>query len=316
MSKKISALIVFGLCASLFYWSELKLEQLVEINSIAIVFGSLFPIVFVLARNGAAHWSESMVALGVPLGLLGGTIGVTGILGGTIGINGMSAWMGGYSTIYPATAIMLVTVLYGGIVSALGYFATDGAEKQNNRLSRTSLVRALFPFACIVLYSMLDAAVISIWLSLEALSVFFAVFASQIFLGQKFSFQRVTEGALFAAILCLVLALIQWYSAGELDPDAINLAINGLTYGLIIYIFAYVISRSQGDNESDKMETGRANWHWMEVTAFMVFMLFAPETLRETLMNEEDTVAKAEETVLLEQRFASLEQRISDIENQ
>ena len=80
MSKKISALIVFGLCASLFYWSELKLEQLVEINSIAIVFGSLFPIVFVLARNGAAHWSESMVALGVPLGLLGGTIGVTGIL--------------------------------------------------------------------------------------------------------------------------------------------------------------------------------------------------------------------------------------------
>ena len=80
MSKKISALIVFGLCASLFYWSELKLEQLVEINSIAIVFGSLFPIVFVLARNGAAHWSESMVALGVPLGPLGGTIGVTGIL--------------------------------------------------------------------------------------------------------------------------------------------------------------------------------------------------------------------------------------------
>ena len=57
MSKKISALIVFGLCTFLFYWSEL-LEQLVEINSIAIVFGSLFPIVFVLARNGAAHWSE------------------------------------------------------------------------------------------------------------------------------------------------------------------------------------------------------------------------------------------------------------------
>ena len=34
MSKKISALIVFGLCASLFYWSELKLEQLVEIQQL------------------------------------------------------------------------------------------------------------------------------------------------------------------------------------------------------------------------------------------------------------------------------------------
>lgn len=154
------------------------------------------------------------------------------------------------------------------------------------------------------------------FLSLEAASVFFAVFASLVFLGTRFSFQRLTEGGLFAAILCLIIGLIQWYSAGELDRDAINLAINGLNYGLIIYIFAYVISRLIGDKESSKIETGRANWHWMEVTAFMVFMLFAPETLRETLINEQDAAALAEETALLEQRFASLEQRISDIENQ
>ena len=133
MSKRISTLIVFGLCASLFYLSELKLERLVEINSIVIVFGSLFPIVFVLARSGAAHWSESLLALGVPLGLLGGTIGVTG----------MSASMSD-SSAYPALRIMLLTVLYGGIVSALGYFAIDKAEKQNNRLSRTNLVLATF----------------------------------------------------------------------------------------------------------------------------------------------------------------------------
>ena len=306
MSKKIFALIVSGLCASLFYWSELKLERLVEIHSIVIVFGSLFPIVFVLARSGAAHWSESLLALGVPLGLLGGTIGVTG----------MSASMGDFRAIYPATAIMLLTVLYGGIVSALGYFAIDKAEIQNDRLSRTKLVLALLPFAFITLYMMVAAAGIATFLSLEALSVFFAVFASQVFLGKRFSFQRVTEGALFAAILCLVLALIQWYSAGELDRDAVNLAINGLNYGLIIYIFAYVISRSKGDKESKKIETGRANWHWMEVTAFMIFMLFAPETLRETLMNEQDAVAQDEEIELLEQRFANLERRISDIENQ
>lgn len=101
MSKKIASLIVFGLCASLFYWSDLKLERLVEINSTIMVFGSLFPIVFVLARNGAAHWSESMLALGVPLGLLGGTIGVTQL----------SAHMNDSSAAYPATSIMLLTVL-------------------------------------------------------------------------------------------------------------------------------------------------------------------------------------------------------------
>ena len=143
-----------------------------------------------------------------------------------------------------------------------------------------------------------------------------ALAIDHLLLGRRFSFQRLTEGGLFAAILCLIIGLIQWYGAGELDRDAINLAINGLNYGLIIYIFAYVISRSKGDEESNKIETGRANWHWMEVTAFMVFMLFAPETLRETLMNEQDAVALVEETELLEQKFASLEQRISNIENQ
>ena len=174
---------------------------------------------------------------------------------------------------------MMLTILYGGIVSAFGYFAIDRAEKQNNRLSKDNLVLATFPFAFIVLLAMLDTAEISIFLSLEALSVFFAVFASQTFLGQRFSFQRVTEGALFAAILCLVLALIQWYGAGELDRDAINLAINGLNYGLITYIVAYIVSLSREDTESTKIGVGRANWHWMEVTAFMVFMLFAPETI-------------------------------------
>ena len=119
MSKRISTSIGFGLCISLFYWSELKLERLVEINSIIMVFGSLFPIVCVLARSGAAHWSESMLALGVPLGLLGGTIGVTA----------MSAGLNDYSVVYHVSAYMLLTVLYGGIASAAGYFAIDEVEK-------------------------------------------------------------------------------------------------------------------------------------------------------------------------------------------
>ena len=305
MSKRISATAALGLSVVAFIYSDFALSQLIEPNGISFVLGSLAPIVLVLARSGAAHWSESTLALGVPLGLLGGTIGVTNL----------SAHMNDYSAAYPATSIMLLTVLYGGIISALGYFAKDKAEKQNNRLTKTSMAIALAPFVFLVCYTFVNFG-ISPFLSLEALSVFFAVFASQLLLGRRFSFQRLTECGLFAAILCLIIGLIQWYGAGELDRDAINLAINGLNYGLIIYIFAYMISRLKGDTESNKIETGRANWHWMEVTAFMVFMLFAPETLRETLMSAQDAVALVEETALLEQRLASLEQRISDIEKQ
>ena len=66
---------------------------------------------------------------------------------------------------------MLLTVLYGGIVSALGYFAIDETEDQNNRLSRTNLVLALFPFVSITLYIMDAAAGIATFLSLEVIRV-------------------------------------------------------------------------------------------------------------------------------------------------
>ena len=47
----------------------------------------------------------------------------------------------------------------------------------------------------------------------------------------------------------------------------------------------------------------------------MLIGFFAPETLRKTLINEQDAIAQVEEAKLLEKRFASLAQRISNIEN-
>jgi len=307
MPKTIFLLTVFGLAAVSFFYSDLAFSPFLDANSSLMVFATVVAIVFILAKTGAAHWSESTLALGVPVGLLGGTIGVTGMI----------ANISDYRVIHPASAIMLLAVLYGGIVSALGHFATDKAKPQNSRLPTSDLVLALLIFAGITFYGMFDAGGFSsTFLSLEATAVFLTVFGCQIIINQRFSFQRLTEGALFAAILCLVVALILWYRAGGLDRDAINLAVNGLNYGLVIYILAYLVSLSKEDGESTKIETGRANWHWMEVTAFMIFMLFAPETLRETLKNEQVTVEQVTEVEILEQRFRSLEQRISTIENQ
>ena len=79
MSKRISATAALGLSVVAFIYSDFALSQLIEPNGFTFVVGSLAPIVLVLARSGAAHWSESTLALGVPLGLLGGTIGVTNL---------------------------------------------------------------------------------------------------------------------------------------------------------------------------------------------------------------------------------------------
>ena len=304
MPKRIFAVIVFGLSAVAFLYSDFELHRLVDAPSIFFI-SALGSIIFIAAWTGAAHWSESTLALGLPMGLLGGTIGVTSL----------STSIDDYNAAYPATSILLLCVLYGGILSAIGYFGASVVEKQNKRLPKTGLIIALAPISFVVLMAVWDMD-ISTFFSLEAIGVFFAVFATQIIFSHRFSFQRVTEGTLFGAIVCLMLGLSLWYSSGELDRGAINLAINGLNYGLVIYIVVYVISLSQANKESDKIETGRANWHWMEVTAFMVFMLFAPETIRETLLREQSAVAEVEATELLEQRFTSLEQRILKIENQ
>jgi len=68
------------------------------------------------------HWSEVWLALGIPIGLLGSVVGATG----------MAIFTTNFTSVYPASAIMLLTILYGGIVSMLGYFARQ--EKQTETI--------------------------------------------------------------------------------------------------------------------------------------------------------------------------------------
>ena len=64
--------------------------------------------------------------LGVPLGLFWSVLGATG----------MAVNLTDVKIYGPATAIMLLTITYGGLVSALGYFSTfkrSSPERHNNQ---------------------------------------------------------------------------------------------------------------------------------------------------------------------------------------
>ena len=60
MPRRLFVLLVFGLSAVSFYYSELNLLLLFEINSFVIVFGILAPIVFILWQR------ESLTGLNRP----------------------------------------------------------------------------------------------------------------------------------------------------------------------------------------------------------------------------------------------------------
>ena len=52
----------------------------------------------------------------------------------------------------------------------------------------------------------------------------------------------------------------------------------------------------------------------MQVSAFLVFMLFAPETIRESLINQQDEQAAIIENAELKDRLALLEKRLALLE--
>jgi len=69
-------------------------------------------------------------------------------------------------------------------------------------------------------------------------------------------------------------------------------------------------------NVDDFVDVGRANWHWLEISAFLIFMFYAPETMREALGNNLDDQENQTKAALLEEKLQEYEQRIRELERQ
>ena len=278
--------------------------------SVVMVYGITVPILLLAVLKKAANWADACLALGVPIGLLGGTVGATG----------MALFMVDPAWSYRATSIMLLTVLYGGVISAIGYFAQLHTKvPAQGPLSYSSFIWATIPLIVFTVWAM-DSAASAIsektsgngaFISEVSIYIFVVVYAGVFLLRKSVRSQDLVSAALFASMLCLVAGLIQWYQSDGNDKSAIAVAMNGLNYGLFIYIVVYLWSLR---NPTDRIEAGKANWHWMEVSAFLVFMLFAPETIRESLINQQDEQAAIIENAELEDRLALLEKRLALLE--
>ena len=270
--------------------------------SVVMVYGITVPILLLAVLKKAANWADACLALGVPIGLLGGTVGATG----------MVHHMTEPARAYSATAIMLLTVLYGGMISAIGYFAQHQTKvPAQGSLSYSAFIWATIPLIAMTGLAFDSAAGIGVFISVGSIYIFVVVYAGVFLLRKSVRSQDLVSAALFAAMLCLVAGLIQWYQSDGNDKSAIAVAMNGLNYGLFIYIVVYLWSLR---NPTDMIEAGKANWHWMEVSAFLVFMLFAPETIRESLINQQDEQAAIIENAELEDRLALLEKRLALLE--
>ena len=290
----------FILIAGVIFTSLVK-GMYIDPYSVVMVIGITAPILLLAVLKKAENWADACLALGVPIGLLGATVGATGI-----------APKVEPAAIYSATHIMLLTVLYGGVISAIGYFAQHRTKvPAQGPLSYSSFIWATIPLIVFTVWAMDSAAGVGAFISEVSIYIFVVVYAGVFLLCKSVRSQDLVSAALFASMLCLVAGLIQWYQSDGNDKSAIAVAMNGLNYGLFIYIVVYLWSLR---TPTDRIEAGKANWHWMEVSAFLVFMLFAPETIRESLINQQDEQAAIIENAELEDRLALLEKRLALLE--
>ena len=94
-----------------------------KLNPFFFVFGGLAVAVFFLGFQEGAGRMILIRDLGIPLGLTGSLIGAIQAMNGIL-LNGSG------EGVYSATAVMLLTTLYGGAASAVGYFFSGAGRPQ------------------------------------------------------------------------------------------------------------------------------------------------------------------------------------------
>jgi len=258
-------------------------SMFVDASSLVVVFMPLLVISVSLWFSCKAKWNVLFRDLGVPLGLFWSVLGATGMVTLTEA-----------KAIGPATGIMLLTITYGGLMSALGYFSTFKRSKpssQNDQQTASwkAITLILGAFLGVILWGTnlggLSAYINPIALAVLATTVVVAVLLSD----SDYRIEVLCQASLLSAMISLVLGLVVLYTSfsgeglNEGMYEGLSIAMNGLFYGLFTYIFIYIFSYKFGTTA--KINAPLMNWHWMEVTGFLIFMFFAPETLRESLLH-------------------------------
>lgn len=244
---------------------------LFDLWGLIFYFAVLATIVIPLTIGTRRGWAELMRDMGIPVALVACMLGT---LSSALNITDADQ-------VYSATSLMLIQIIYGGAIACIGYFFSPEPQAKSNKLVRKPPVivsAALFISAILLISNMFVD--ISILFDLTALVIMaFSIFLV-LFGRRPISYELVAQSLLFGSIGCVVVGLIYRF-AGFIDQGLIT-SIVGLMNGLIFYVLIFVLSHLEDDKQD--IDTSLFTWHWLEISGFLIFMYFAPETIRETLL--------------------------------
>ena len=292
-----ASLVIFGIDDR---WPS---SALIDIPSFLIVVAVAIGGACLLKYGGNQPIAQSLLATGVPLGLIGSYIGVVVIV---------SRMQDGAAYLGNALAVMLLTALYGGLVSALGYAINDASSSAIYPIKKRYLV--IFSLSVIVLILMGIGENGELFFDPIIFSMYLTFILSFLVLGRgKEHFTVViADAALFASVIIIIFSLIFWFgidstvgNRGELIRETIVFSSLGVMYGSLIYLLTYIVSL--GCVIEQRIDVKKMNWHLTEVNAFLLFLAFAPTSFSNYM---EERQASEENAIVIE----GLIDRIEELE--
>ena len=242
-------------------------------RSAAIVCWSIGAALILLGYESAIDRANLMRDMGIPIGVLGSLVGTQQM------VFGIDAGLDEADSIYINTAIMFLTILYGGAVSGLGFFLSGsgrGAAKKIKNRRRLSLgkVIALLNFFAIFVYAALQAR--GAFIQPITLSIFLVVAVTALLTAKHgYYMSNLSQGCLIGSMTAVMAGILILFSGHT--AKGLLIAGTGLIYGLVGYITIYLSTYS--NDESPQIAATRTNWHWIEIAGFYIFMFLAPDTL-------------------------------------
>ena len=276
---------------------------LLDVVSFVIVVAVAIGGACLLKYGGNQPISQTLLATGVPMGLISSYIGVVVLVSK---IDDGTAYLG------YALAVMLLTALYGGLVSALGYAINDASSSAMYPIKKRYLV--IFSVSVIALILMGIGENGELFFDPIIFSMYLTFILSFLVLGRgKEHFTVViADAAMFASVIIIIFSLIFWFGVdstadnrGELIRETIVFSSLGVMYGSLIYLLTYIVSL--GCVIEQRIDVKKMNWHLTEVNAFLLFLAFAPTSFSNYM---EERQASEENAIVIE----GLIDRIEELE--
>ena len=264
-----TSLVIFGEGEKL----NISLGNLIDMPSFYITVAASLVLAMIFKLGGNISIGKTLLATGIPLGLMSSYIGVILIVSN----------MSDPSAFGAASSVMLLTALYGGLISALGFAVSHNPAKDAVRpvKKRYIIVAAIALVMALIQAIGLDQLPIFFDSSIILLYLVF-ILSFLIFNKNKKHFTIViSDAVLFTSIIIIIVSLVSWFGKTSLDAEdsavitgPIVFASLGVMYGALIYLFVYIFS--MGCEAESKINVEKMNWHLIEVNSLLLFLAFAP----------------------------------------